>query len=142
MADEKEENQLIDVAEHPETRPKRWSYVKYKLKNDDIIYNGRVKQVGKTNTPSKNKCWLIVDDKEKCIDFQRDIESWVYVEKSKLKFNEDDNMNTESKTESDLKKKDKVMDSEGVFLLQQMQPIQALAALVPLFTSRCATGNG
>ena len=76
-----------------ERRPKRCSSIKVKIKDNERIQTGRVKTVGKGGSKNKDTCWIETDEKEELVlDFMKDIESWQFVEKSKLNV---DNSNVE-----------------------------------------------
>ena len=64
-------------------RPKLYSHVQYKLRNDHKSVTGKIVNVGKKNTKNKDKCWIEKDDSKDVVvvDFLRDVETWKTLKK-------------------------------------------------------------
>ena len=69
-------------------RPKKGSEVKFLMKGDDKIKEGKVINVGKRNSIKRNTVWLHGEDNvTKEIDFRKDIKSWKNIKEERVKFN-------------------------------------------------------
>ena len=146
------EDSVQEETLRPETRPKRGSRVKYRLKESNEFKEANVKHVGKKSSRKKNVCWLedISTGGTEEKDFEKEVGSWSYILKSKVmfqdgnKFHQDGNIFQQDGNiykqdgnkvlligeKSVERKSDKDMESYGVFLLQRKEPVQVLATLV------------
>ena len=126
---------LTDSTMRLEMRPKRGSRVKYRFKGSDEVHIARVKSVGKKMTAKRHTCWMENENSSglQVIDFGKEIDSWDYVEKSKVSFLEAGNkvFLAESNTSHEFGSlNEKEMESHGVFLLKRKDPIEVLATMV------------
>ena len=127
---------LIECEKHENIRPKRWSQVNVKLKNNRIVA-GYVKYVGKKTTAKKHTCWIEQGDNVEEIDFSKDVDSWKYEKKSCVNFVDSDELVDESQKKQNSRRMeswkqiDHDMDSQGVFCMMRKDPIEVLATIVP-----------
>ena len=69
-------------------RPKKGSEVKFLMKGDEKIKEGKVINVGKKNSMKRNTVWLCGEGNFiKEIDFRKEIESWKNIKEESGKFN-------------------------------------------------------
>ena len=128
---------ITDSAVRMETRPKRGSTVRYRLKGGDEVFVAKVKHVGRKASAKKNMCWLEENDSKRMetVDFGKNVDAWDYLEKSKVGFQMDGNqiflLEKETEHRALGKCEEKKMEELGVFLLQRDEPIEVLATMVP-----------
>ena len=81
-----QEDHITDSAVRMETRPKRGSTVRYRLKGSDEVFVAKVKHVGRKASAKKNMCWLEENDSKRMetVDFGKNVDAWDYLEKSKV----------------------------------------------------------
>ena len=119
------EDEMTDAGRRMETRPKRGSKVKYRLKGSEVVYEAIVKHVGKKASVKKNICWLENEGSKRMesVDFGKHVDSWDYIKKSKVGFKKDGKtiFLIENHTENVCKEKrtliEKDMETYGVFMM-------------------------
>jgi hypothetical protein len=118
---------ITDAAMRVETRPKRGSTVKYRLKGNDEVYEARVKHVGRKSSVKKNMCWLENEDSRRMevVDFGKQVDAWDYLQKCKIGVQEDGKQVYLVDKELDCEKSkakypnEKGMEEYGVFLMKR-----------------------